>query len=317
MKRFSIIILFALAVVPVGAQSQTQSTPLRIAISGKPWVFQIVAPSFKVEQDSSQPDGRRYLLATDSGFTLSVTLEKVSGTATPDGCKQVFLSRLQPNAPFKATDVKQSQALEMAVMEYMVAEFNGVPVSQKNVFGCLVKEDVYVDIHLSKTSFQAVDQTRMMAILNSTSFVSMEASTALFGEGSSYFLRQQYDKAIGPYQKALDLEKKEQKLGTAQWRVLIDNLGMAYGITGNLAASEEVMKYGLSKDPTYPMFYYITANIYGERNDLPNTLKYLQLTLTYKGNTIPGEKLPDPLTDDSFTRFVKNDEFRKVAAQFK
>jgi|KBSSwiStaDraftv2_1062776.scaffolds.fasta_scaffold370243_3 hypothetical protein len=63
------------------------------------------------------------------------------------------------------------------------------------------------------------------------------------------------------------------------------------------------------------MFYYMLANVYGERNDLANTLKYLREVLTYKSNMIPGEKLPDPLTDNSSARFVKNDEFRKLAAQ--
>ncbi|MGD0130695.1 MAG: hypothetical protein ABSE57_01570, partial [Bryobacteraceae bacterium] len=33
-------------------------------------------------------------------------------------------------------------------------------------------------------------------------------------------------------------------------------------------------------------------------------------------NVIPGEKLPDPMTDDSFKAFWKNDEFRNLAADF-
>jgi hypothetical protein len=32
---------------------------------------------------------------------------------------------------------------------------------------------------------------------------------------------------------------------------------------------------------------------------------------------IRGEKVPDPRTDSSFSRFLKNDEFKKLAAQFK
>jgi hypothetical protein len=328
-KRLDIIVLFALAAASVEAQPVDKSAPLRVSFPDKPWVLQVVAPGFMVTQNITQPDGRRYLYAVETSSTgvLSVTLEKVQGAATLDGCRDVFQGRIQPNGPFKLADIKQSQVGEMAVLEYMIPETNGAPVQQKNVFGCMVKEDVYADIHVSKGAFKAADQAPLMAVLRSASFASVElsgspntlptSSFAFFAEGSKYFVLQQYDKAIGPYQEALDLEKREQKLDSSQWRVLIDNLAMAYGITGKLTAADEVLKYGLSKDPAYPMFYFITADMYAERNDLANTLKYLRLALMYKNNVIPGEKLPDPRTDDSFKRFLKNDEFRKLADQFK
>jgi tetratricopeptide (TPR) repeat protein len=180
----------------------------------------------------------------------------------------------------------------MAVLEYMIPEANGALVEQKSVFGCIFKDDVYADIHISETAFKEVDQPLLMEILASSSFANIEpsevtnslpiGSAAFFADGSTYFLLNEFDKAIGPYQEALDLEKKEQKLDPSQWRVLIDNLAMAYGITGKLTAADEVLKYGLSKDPTYPMFYFITADLYADRNDLTNTMKYLRLALRYK-----------------------------------
>ena len=36
------------------------------------------------------------------------------------------------------------------------------------------------------------------------------------------------------------------------WRVLVDNLGMAYGITGDLQHAEVTLNYGVSQDPSYP-----------------------------------------------------------------
>lgn len=45
-------------------------------------------------------------------------------------------------------------------------------------------------------------------------------------------------------------------------------------------------------------------------------MKNLRLALQYKANVIPGEVLPDPVKDDSFKRFLNNDEFKKLAAQF-
>jgi hypothetical protein len=89
---------------------------------------------------------------------LSVTLERVQGAATLDGCREVFRGRVQPNGPFKLAEIRQSQLGDMAVLEYMIPEANGEPIEQKNVFGCLAKEDVYADIHASKMAFKPADQ---------------------------------------------------------------------------------------------------------------------------------------------------------------
>ena len=318
--------LLSLATIQVQAQ-QNELKPLRVALADQPWALQIDALGFEVTQNLTKPDGRRYLYAAnkETRSVLSITLEKVKATATLDGCRKVFGSKIQPNGPFKLADIKQSQAREMAVLEYLIPEVNGIPVAQKNVFGCLVKDDVYIDIHLSKVAFKEPDPPALFAILNSSNIVVVTSeianalpagSFALLAEGSKFYALGELDKAIVPYQEALDLEMKEQKLDKAKWRMLVDNLSMCYGITGKFAAADRVAKYGLSKDPTYPMFYYITANIYAEQDDLENTMKYLRLALKYKGNVNPGEIVPDPRKDDSFKRFLKNKEFVKLAAQF-
>lgn len=315
----------------IGVQAQPQVDPilLRISLEGQPWAVQMNVPGFAVRENLTRPDGRRYLYAVNdsAGVSLSITLERVSGEASLEGCKEVFRGRVQPEGPFKLSEIKESQAGDMAVQEYMIHEANGAPVEQKNIFGCVARNNAYVDIHVSKTSFKVADQPRLMAILNSSTIVAsgpsddakslLSGSAALVAEGNKHFALNEYDKAIGPYQEALDQEKKEPKLDSSQWRVLIDNLAMAYGITGKLAAVEEVLKYGLSKDPTYPMFYFVYADLYAERNDLDNTMKVLRMALKYRNNVIPGEKLPDPSADDSFKRFLKNDGFAKLVAQFK
>jgi predicted Zn-dependent protease len=180
---------------------------------------------------------------------------------------------------------------------------------------------VYADIHLSKVGFKDDDEPSLKAILSSAKFTdgtqSPNDSALLFKEGSAHFLKNEYDKAIGPYQNALDREKIAPALPVAQWRVLVDNLAMAYGVTGKSETSEQVLNYGVSKDPTYPMFYFLIADARAERNDLENTLRFLRLALKYRENMNSGEKLPDPLADDSFKRFYQNGEFKKLAGEFR
>src|SRR5947207_10875119 len=78
----------------------------------------------------------------------------------------------------------------------------------------------------------------------------------LLEQGSRLFLDGDYKRAIPPYQKALDREKENRTLGDTIWRVMVDNLGMAYGIYGDLKKAKEIFEYGLYKDLKYPKFNY-------------------------------------------------------------
>ena len=139
----------------------------------------------------------------------------------------------------------------------------------------------------------------------------------LMQEGSAHYLRRNFKKAIGPYQKALDLEKQKRTLEPTLWRVLVDNLGMSYGITGNLKVAKEAFEYGITEDPEYPMFYYNMAGTYGEMDNMEKAIEYLRLAYARKDNMIPGEKFPDPAKDSSFARFADNEKFIAALKEMK
>lgn len=146
-----------------------------------------------------------------------------------------------------------------------------------------------------------------------TGFQNQNTSSAaleLVREGSYYYQKHDFERAIGPYQKALDLEKENRTLDKTIWKVLVDNLGMAYGITGDLEKAKDTFKYGISKDPDYPLFYYNMACTYGELKDMDNAIKYLELAFDRQENMIPGEHMPNPATDSSFKDFMKDDKFK-------
>lgn len=136
-------------------------------------------------------------------------------------------------------------------------------------------------------------------------------------EASVWYVMGEYKKAIKPYQKALDLEKQERKLERQYWIVLVDNLGMAYGITGDIKRSMAVFEYGIKEEPTYPLFYYNMACGYGELGDEDNAIKYLRLAFKHKANMLEGERFPNPETDSSFTKFWKSEKFVKAVGEMK
>jgi tetratricopeptide (TPR) repeat protein len=147
--------------------------------------------------------------------------------------------------------------------------------------------------------------------------IAQKSSLEYLQEGSAHYMNRDYKNAIKPYQKALDLEKKERKLERKFWIVLVDNLGMAYGITGDIKSSFAVFEYGISVEPTYPLFYYNMACGYGELGDEDNAIKWLRLAFKNKANMIAGERFPNPETDSSFAKFRESEKFQKAIAEIR
>ena len=316
------------------AQAKNPQDSMSVSFPGKSWELKIKSPGFAIESQQRQSDGREYLLANNSktGVVLSVTLEQSPGGADSKTCPEFLRKRVDAMSQLGVTDVKASEVNSMAVIEYLLPKPEGIPLQQKNFFVCAVRDDIYVDIHLSKAQFKPSDEALFTDILNRVQMIdttgtsaAMPPSSAVgvpnagttsldyFKDGSRYYVAGDFKNAIAPYQKALDLEKQKPELDPNYWRVLVDNLGMAYGITNDLDHAEETFTYGVSKDPNYPMFYYNLACVYAERNNMNRAMDYLRRAFALKGNAIPGEGMPDPRQDDSFQRFMSNETFRKFA----
>lgn len=159
----------------------------------------------------------------------------------------------------------------------------------------------------------------LVVISTFASFAGAQTKTSMeyLEEASRQYLAGEYKKAIPLFEKSLELEKKERKLKKELWFVLIDNLAISYGITGDIKSSQGVLEYGIKEDPTYPMFYYNMACGYGETVDEENAVKNLRLAFKYKANMIKGEVFPDPETDSSFAKLMKRESFKKAVADMK
>jgi tetratricopeptide (TPR) repeat protein len=303
---------------PAGGKSE-------VWLPGKAWALELDGAGLTTRANEIQPDGRRYFLAenTKTRAVVSVYLEAAKAAVQPGECKRALSEKEKRNASLASGSLKgvtYRESGEMQILEFTLPELDGSPTNQKNVFGCLIKDDVFIDIHISKVFFKAADQPIFDALLQSFHFVPREASAVavpsgnsltLFQEGSRYFIAHQYREAIRPYQKALEIEKSTPTLDKNHWRVLIDNLSVAYGITHDLTSAREALTYGVSKDPDYALFYYNLACVAAEKGDLPDTENYMKLAFERRENLIPGETFPDARVDDSFQKLLLQKEFRQ------
>jgi tetratricopeptide (TPR) repeat protein len=326
--RYPILTIALLSTAAANAQDAPVSSKFDVWLPGKPWALELDGTGFTTRSNEIQPDGRRYFLAenTRTRAVVSVYLEALKAPARPGECKRSLEEKMKRNSSLASgalRGVTYRESGEMQILELTLPELDGVPTSQKNIFGCLLKDDVFVDIHISKIFFKAADQPLFDALLQSVHFVPREASTtpipagnslSLFQEGSRYFVAHQYREAIPPYQKALEIEKSTPTLDKNHWRVLIDNLSIAYGITHDLSSAREALTYGVTQDPDYPLFYYNLACVAAEKGDLLDTKNYLKLAFERRENLIPGETFPDARVDDSFQTLLLQREFRQFLA---
>lgn len=314
------LVLLALSHAPAHAR-QGGGDVRRISIPGEKWAMEVALPGFAVEQDEVRGDGkgRRIMAGNEArGYVVSIFLEPVPGGRTAAQLRDWDASGYK-ESPLKPTDFKSAEYKQIPTLEYMIKEFQGQPINQKHLNAYIVHGGFWAHIHLSKVGWRAGDEKLFHEMVDSVKFTdgggeaagepAKDESMKLLGEGSALFLRGDYKAAAAPYARALELEKQGPRLPRDLWRVLVDNLTMSYGISGDLKRAKETAEYGLSKDPDYPMFHYLMANTYAEMGDLDNTILYLKQAFARRKNMIRGERMPDPAADDSFKRFMQNEKF--------
>jgi tetratricopeptide (TPR) repeat protein len=283
-------------------------------------------------QTAVSPDGKEVeLRAFDRPDRLGISafLQRVTFPASAEKCRDEWWPATKKSAPMKRDDLDESQVKDgIARVEYIVPEFRGHKIHQKTIHAYLGSGNLCAEIHLSKAGFEPDEQKLFEQILSTVKLLPDQAPSSgqsagtapaddtvrYLGEGSRSYLQRNYSSAARSYQKALDLERQKRTLPRDTFRVLVDNLGMSYGIGGDLQKAKETFEYGLTQEPDYPMFYYNLACTYGEMKKMPEAIEELRLAYKYKANIIAGETMPDPIKDDSFRYFVGDNTFVKAVA---
>jgi tetratricopeptide (TPR) repeat protein len=128
--------------------------------------------------------------------------------------------------------------------------------------------------------------------------------------GHSLFFQARYHDSIPSYERARAMAAKSGGLNQLNQRILSDQLGMAYALDGRMPDAKGVFEATIRTDPDYPMSYYNLACAFAEMGDLHKALANLKLGYARREHVLPGEEYPDPRTDDSFKKYVDNEEFK-------
>ncbi len=287
-----------------------------IALIDQPWAVALDITGYRVQADGVKPDGRRYFLATNraASMTLSVTLEGATSRATEQGCL-AHLERIARTSPaHRKPEPMRYEIRRLPVVEYLLPETADPQTAQLHLFACISKDNVYTDIHVSKTGFTPGDDSQLRYVLASLDIVTATTATSLdhFRAGSAPYLQGNFGQAIPHYEQALALERANSALDKALWRLLVHNLGTAYGRTGDLQHAKATWDYGLSQDPANPLFHYHLARTYAAMNDPDQAMQSLHAAFRNHRRQDAGESIPDPRQDISFRRLMLDPVFRTL-----
>src|SRR5262245_52057840 len=331
-----LILLLFILILPLTRSAysqQPEGSSVKLTVPKAPWTIFISGDALVLNSQKINPDGSRgYFMLVDEKAEMfaSLFIEPVDKCKTSKECRDMVWKLGNP-AWQKPQNVKLSEIGEISILELFVPELQGRPIRQQNMYAEFVSAGYWVDLHLSKPLYQDRDRGLFERMVKSVKFEPKKGDVAddrqsqsghderiaketmqLVAQASAAYLKRDYKKAIQLYSEALDLENKRATLDKNIWRVVVDNLAMSYGIIGDNKKAKEVIEYGLSKDGSYPMFYYILACAHAEMNDLDNAIKNLRFAFNYKANMIPSEQMPDPAGDASFARFLSDPRFRKL-----
>jgi tetratricopeptide (TPR) repeat protein len=319
-RRWLFIIAIVAALAPGLAAKAGATNNLYLAIPGASWSLEIDTPGFTLRQRDFSEDGTAARLTAENqsaGIILSAFLEKAAAAGGARQCRAYYWNDAQ-KSPMKKDDLKMSETGSVALVEYIVKEYRGIQVNQKNINAYLSQQGYWVDVHISKADFVPADEVKLQAIVKSIRFNDHFAPTpAEWATWGCFFLSQtNYAEAVRCNEKAWELEQSHPTLSRKQQVFLLNNLIVCHGNLGNNGKAKALSEMGLRKEPDYPSFYYDLACAEAELGNKAQALASLKKALQNKSKLFSDDELPDPKTDSSFSKYARDPEFVKLVSDW-
>jgi tetratricopeptide (TPR) repeat protein len=198
----------------------------------------------------------------------------------------------------------------MATASFFLASVLEEKVAQQNSFGVMASATACAEVHASLTPYHPSEEPALTAPVEMFVFDPsyVPSATDYFALGNILYRQSRsYDTAAIYYQRTLDSLPPRTDLNSR--RIVVDQLALAYGISGQLKRSRDINAEAIKSDPDYPLYYYNLACADAEQGDAKNARIHLQQAFDRRANTIPGEPMPDPAKDDSILKLKGDQSF--------
>jgi hypothetical protein len=146
----------------------------RLLVPGRTWAVEIALPNFDVRHDALSADGRARKLRADiesEGYVVTVTIAPASTPrVSSKDLRDLAAERVRAETTVRRENFKTSEYKQTPTIEYFVRDFKGRPVNQKHLNAYVSRDNVWIDIHFSKSSFRDGDERLFHAVLDTLKF---------------------------------------------------------------------------------------------------------------------------------------------------
>lgn len=323
MKNIFGIALLSVVLFSAAAHAWQRKGVSRYTLPGKRGALEISLGDLKVERTELSAEGPKIGMSAAGERDLELSLfvkpaEKPGPAAT---CRDAWWPRTEAATTGELkTKIQEKRLYEkgpMALVEYFVPKFEAGIINQRSIHAYLAAGDLWIEIQLSKKHYTPGDRARFDRVLNSVAVLPGYVNTSkdYAGFGGYFFAKDHYPDAARYYQQALDLEKKSPSMDRTSLEIMIDELAAAYLAVRDVPNARVALQYGISKYPDYPLFYFNLAAAYAELDRMDECIEQLRAAYQRKAGMIAGEAFPDPLTDDYFRKFLKEEKFTKAVRE--
>jgi hypothetical protein len=312
-----VLTLIAIASLSTAASAATDDN-FKLALVDHPGQLSWSAEGFKIIESSAKPGGTEIGLRgqdASGGFTflgfLFLFPEKAPLTSAK--CLDGVVGPEKKSSPSLKIvgneEMNRSGNLPVSLVSYTAKGEDGKTLY--TVRGFVANGDVCGDLEIYSYTPLSLQDSNLRKIFSSFQLNEKYAPQFkdLFLYAQILYQHRMYGPAAPVYEKALAKLNDDPGSTQTMKRVLTDQAGMSYGMSGNIAKARAIFENAVAADPDYPLYYYNLACADAEEKNLAGAKKHLQEAFDRKANAIPGEGMPDPTQDDSFLPYRNNKEF--------
>lgn len=318
MKRASALILMAfVAFVSGSAQTAADNSTFKLTLPAHLGQLLWHADGFKIVESSAKPDGREIgLRGSDRsgrlmflGFLFLVPKET---SLTSARCRDRTLDVEKKDNPTLKTLVSSELAgpynLPIELVNYTVKGGDGKTWHMTRAF--VATGDICGDLQFYSATPISAEDSDLKKILGSYQLDPGYAAQFqdIFLYAQVLYHHRMYKAAAPLFEQAL-AKLQDGKGNELMRRVVTDQAGMAYGMSGDIPRSRALFEAAIAKDPDYPLYYYNLACADTEEKRLVDAREHLKQAFDRKANVLPGETMPDPTKDESFLPYQGNKDF--------
>lgn len=293
------------------AQTAQANKPLMLVTSFGPGAIALpVGEGWKPELLTVYDKGNRPVAQfSKGGITASfIVFANHSGKPTPEGCREDAVTPiLQKEGQHVSKridgETKTSSGQPLATTSYLL---DMGAAHQRNLIALAGNDKTCLEIHISTVTDSAAQEAAMQATVSGFHpDLAYQPTAADYFRLASLLFKSQPSLAAPYYKSTLDTMPPDPTYR----RVVIDQLVMSLGMSGDLKNSRAVAESAIVTDPDYPMNYYNLACADAEQGDAVAAKVHLQQAFDRRANVIKGESMPDPVKDESLLKLSKDKVF--------